>query len=51
MIDMVAIHTIRDIYNEIMHIGVFSALLFFFRNVADCIKGSFAFADIPFVFP
>jgi len=47
---MVTIHSVRNVNNKIMHIGVFSALFFLFRDVADGIKGSFAFADIPFVF-
>jgi hypothetical protein len=50
MIDMVATHTIRNVNNKMMHILLFSAYVFLLWDVVDGIKGSYAFAGIPFVF-
>jgi len=49
IVDVVGKHSVSDVDDEIVHICVFSVLLFEHRYVTDCVKGGWAFAGIPFV--
>ena len=49
MVDVVTEHTIGNVNDQMMHVGVLSFFFLSIRQRADSIKGMYVFLGIPFV--